>query len=55
MTDLYIIRHCEAMGNRDRIFQGVSDCDITDLGAKQLECIAERFKNIFPDAGYSSP
>lgn len=55
MTDLYIIRHCEAMGNRDRIFQGVSDCDITDLGAKQLECIAERFKNIFPDAIYSSP
>ena len=55
MTDLYIIRHCEAMGNRDRIFQGVSDCDITDLGEKQLECISERFKNIVPDAVYSSP
>ncbi len=55
MTDLYIIRHCEAAGNRDRIFQGVSDCDITDLGKKQLDCISERFKNIKPDAIYSSP
>ena len=43
------------MGNKDRIFQGVSDCDITDLGEKQLECISERFKNIVPDAVYSSP
>ena len=55
MTDLYIIRHCEATGNRDRVFQGISDCDITELGAKQLECLAERFKNIKPDAVYSSP
>ncbi len=55
MTDLYIIRHCEAVGNRDRTFQGVSDCDITDLGEKQLEYLAERFKNIKPDAVYSSP
>lgn len=55
MTDLYLIRHCEAIGNRDRTFQGVSDCDITELGAKQLEHLAERFKNIKPDAIYSSP
>ena len=55
MTDLYIIRHCEAIGNRDRTFQGISDCDITELGAKQLEYVAERFKNIKPDAVYSSP
>ena len=55
MTDLYIIRHCEAIGNRDRTFQGISDCDITDLGRKQLEHLAERFKNIKPDAIYSSP
>lgn len=55
MTDLYIIRHCEAVGNRDRTFQGTSDCDITELGEKQLEYLAERFKNIKPDAVYSSP
>ena len=55
LTDLFIIRHCEAVGNRDRTFQGVSDCDITELGQKQLECVAERFKDIKPDAVYSSP
>lgn len=55
MTDLYIVRHCEAAGNRDRTFQGISDCDITDLGEKQLEFLAERFKNIKLDAVYSSP
>ena len=49
-TDLYIIRHCEAVGNRDRTFQGISDCDITELGQRQLECVAERFKDIKPDA-----
>ncbi len=54
-TDLYIIRHCEAIGNRDRTFQGISDCDITELGKRQLECVAERFKDIKPDAIYSSP
>ena len=46
MTDLYIVRHCEAVGNRDRTFQGVSDCDITELGQKQLDHLADRFKDI---------
>lgn len=55
MTELYIIRHCEAIGNRDRIFQGISDCDITELGSRQLEYLAEKFKTIKPDAVYSSP
>lgn len=55
MTDVYLVRHCEAVGNRNRTFQGVSDCDITDLGQKQLECLSEKFKNIHLDAVYSSP
>ncbi|MBQ5765643.1 MAG: histidine phosphatase family protein [Clostridia bacterium] len=55
MTDLYIVRHCEAVGNRDRTFQGVSDCDITELGQKQLDHLAERFKDIKIDTVYSSP
>lgn len=55
MTDIYIVRHCEAMGNSQRIFQGVSDCDVTELGAKQLEYVGERFKDIHLDAIYSSP
>lgn len=55
MTELYLIRHCEAMGNVGRIFQGSTDCDISEIGASQLEFLAERFKNIHLDAVYSSP
>lgn len=55
MTDLYIVRHCEALGNSTRVFQGTSDCDITECGQRQLELLAERFKNIPLDAVYSSP
>ena len=55
MTYIYLIRHCEAMGNQKRLFQGSTDCDISDTGAKQLEYLAERFKGIKLDAGFSSP
>lgn len=55
MTYIYLIRHCEAMGNLKRVFQGSTDCDISETGAKQLEYLKERFKNIRLDAIYSSP
>ncbi len=55
MTYIYLIRHCEAMGNLKRVFQGSTDCDISETGAKQLEYLKERFKNIRLDAVYSSP
>lgn len=55
MTYIYLIRHCEAMGNQKRLFQGSTDCDISDTGAKQLEYLAERFKSIELDAVFSSP
>lgn len=55
MTYIYLIRHCEAMGNLKRVFQGSTDCDISETGAKQLEYLKERFKNIRIDAVYSSP
>lgn len=55
MTNIYLIRHCEAMGNKMRLFQGSTNCDIGDTGAKQLEFLGERFKNINLDAVYSSP
>ncbi len=38
-----------------RIFQGTTDTDISELGAKQLEYLKERFKNIEFDKVYSSP
>ena len=55
MTKVYMIRHCEAMGNVSRVFQGTSDFDISETGAVQLEYLKERFKNIHIDKIYSSP
>ena len=55
MTDIYLIRHCEATGNAKRAFQGTSDCEISELGAKQLEYLKKRFENFKFDKIYSSP
>lgn len=55
MVTMYVVRHCEAMGNVDRVFQGNTDFDISPLGAKQLEKLKERFKDVPIDAVYSSP
>lgn len=55
MTKIYVVRHCEAAGNQKRLFQGSTDCDITELGVRQLEFLSERFKNIPIDSIYTSP
>ena len=55
MTYIYLIRHCEALGNKQRIFQGSTDCDVSETGAKQLEFLSRRFEGIHLDAVYSSP
>lgn len=55
MTKIYLIRHCEAMGNVLRVFQGSSDLDISELGAAQLKFLKNRFENIHLDRVYSSP
>ena len=54
-TTIYLVRHCEARGNIDRVFQGHYDADISENGRLQLERLAERFKDIPLDAVYSSP
>ncbi|MDD4700387.1 MAG: histidine phosphatase family protein [Oscillospiraceae bacterium] len=55
MTKVYIVRHCEARGNIDRVFHGITDSDISENGQSQLDCLAERFKNIELNAVYTSP
>ncbi len=55
MTTLYLIRHCETQANRDRLFQGSCDFELSETGIKQLECLKERFKSIHFDKIYSSP
>lgn len=55
MTKIYIIRHCEATGNAKRLFQGATDCDVSELGKKQLEFLRGRFSSVPLDRVYSSP
>ena len=55
MTLLYIVRHCEAAGNSEHFFQGQSDRGISARGERQLEYLAEKFRDIEIDALYSSP
>ena len=55
VTTLYLIRHCEAEGNIQEIFQGKTDGDITAKGAQQLDRLAERCRDIPFDVIYSSP
>lgn len=52
---LIIVRHCEAQGNTERVFQGRIDSDISPNGVLQAECLAERFKNCSYDHIYSGP
>lgn len=55
MTTLYLIRHCEALGNIRNVFQGSIDEDITEKGRLQLDKLAERCKELTFDVIYSSP
>ena len=55
MTTIYLVRHCETKGNRQRLFQGHIDMDISEAGVQQLARLAERFRTVPLDAVYSSP
>lgn len=54
MTKFYIIRHCEARGNSERIFQGVYDCELSETGILQAEYISLRMRNERIDRIFSS-
>lgn len=55
MTTVYIVRHAEAEGNKNKTFQGRTDCNVTEKGYRQLDALAEKFKDIKIDKLYSSP
>lgn len=55
VTRIYLVRHAEAEGNAMEFFQGSTDTRLTDKGQKQLQCLAERFRDIALDAIYTSP
>lgn len=54
-TTVILVRHCEARGNIDRVFQGHFNGKITDNGKMQLSCLSERMKELPFDYLYSSP
>lgn len=54
MTKIYLIRHAEAEGNLYRRMHGHYNSLITDNGYRQIQALAERFKDIPIDAVYSS-
>ena len=41
-TRFIVVRHCEAQGNIRRVFNGITDGDITENGARQLDLLAAR-------------
>ena len=55
MTKIYVVRHCESMGNLLHSFAGHSDVDISEKGELQLKCLSEYFKDIKLDKVYTSP
>lgn len=54
MTRIYLIRHAEAEGNLYRRAQGHWNGKITCLGKKQIDALAERFRDERIDALYAS-
>lgn len=55
MTELYLVRHAQTAGNRQRAFQGHTDADLSPEGEQQLERLSQRFKGIAIDHIYTSP
>lgn len=51
---VYLIRHGQSLGNLKRNFLGHTDWDLTELGYKQADCVAQYFDKISVDAIYSS-
>lgn len=54
MTKIFLIRHAEAEGNLYRIIQGHMNSHITGRGYKQIDALAERFRDVPLTALYSS-
>lgn len=54
MTEIYLIRHTQAEGNRFRIMQGHWDGGVTELGRRQIALLEERLRPLHFDAVYAS-
>jgi broad specificity phosphatase PhoE len=54
VTKIYLVRHCQTMGNLERIFQGQTDTEPSPDGIIQLDLLSIRFRNVHLDKIYSS-
>ena len=54
MTEIYLIRHAQAEGNRFRLMQGHWDGGVTELGRRQIALLSDRLRALSFDAVYSS-
>ncbi len=54
MTEIYLIRHAQAEGNVYRMMQGHWDGNVTDMGQRQIDALAERMRDVKLDAVYTS-
>ena len=52
---IHLVRHGQTIWNKDRIFQGQSDVDLTDLGRTQSRLVAAKILKYGPSAVYTSP
>lgn len=55
VTKVYLIRHCQSVGNIQHRFQGRYDAQVSPAGEKQLELLGLRFRNEPIDVIYTSP
>ncbi|MBI2863096.1 MAG: histidine phosphatase family protein [Chloroflexi bacterium] len=54
MTRLLLVRHGQTDWNHSRVFQGHQDTELSELGIRQAECLAERLAGEKIDAAYAS-
>ena len=52
---IYVFRHFESVDNRDNVFSGIRDVELTENGQKQVKLFAQKFKNIKIDLAFTSP
>lgn len=55
VTQVYLIRHCQSMGNIQKRFQGQYDAEVSPDGEQQLALLGLRFRNEPIDCIYTSP
>ena len=53
-TKFYLIRHGESQANKNGVFIGHTDIDLTEKGHKQAQLTAEYLKDVTVDAIYAS-